>query len=368
MAHVCNRDSCPTPNISGPKTNCIKCKKLCYLQCYGAEKSSKGMIRFKLQNDLTIYMETRNAQFACGVCVLEGNVIVQTTMQLAQKTETKESDVVDVTNVQLMEALKTGFVELKEHINAKVEKNQTDVKQCMNEITETVKKASMGNEQLNGTFNRPSYTSVLKSKRKIVFTTPASSKRRRPDDSANKTNCDENETTKQLKTAVPKPKLGRSAAVIGQKPKAMEQRLNGFEKSLRVGGLDPSVTVDVLCDYIVKNTSLTDKSKFRCTMLVKKGQDLSLLSYVSAKVDVSPENFELLTNMDLWPNYVTVREFVRMNNRSQRQTGDGEMHLNKFQRKNDEDLDEAPINVTNDTNQNAEPELGFREGVMEVQN
>lgn len=72
--------------------------------------------------------------------------------------------------------------------------------------------------------------------------------------------------------------------------------------------------------------------------------------------------------MDLWPNYVTVREFVRMNNRGQRQTGDGEMHPNKFQRQNDENLDEAPISVTNDTNQNAEPELGFRKGVKEVQN
>lgn len=370
MAHVCDRDSCPTANVTGPKTSCIKCKKVCYLLCYGAERSSTGMLRFKLQKDLTIYVETANAQVACGVCVLEGNVAIQTKIQLSQKTETKESGEDDVTNAQLMEAIKTGFMDLKEHINVNVEKNQSDVKQCINEISETVKKASTVTEPLNGSSNRPLYSSVLRSKRKIVFATPASIKRKRTDENGNGQTSDDRGTTEQLKTAVPKPMLGRSAAVIGQKPKAMERRLNGFEKSLRVGGLDPSVTVDVLCDYIVKNTSLTDKSKFRCTMLVKRGQNLSELSYVSAKVDVSPEDYDLLTNMDLWPNYVTVREFVRMNNRNQRQTGNDEMNPNKFQRINDVNVDEASTSSTNDANLiDANSELGFREGeVMDVMN
>lgn len=161
--------------------------------------------------------------------------------------------------------------------------------------------------------------------------------------------------------------LGRSTAVIGQKPKAMERRMNGFGKSLRVGGLDPSVTVDVLCDYIMKNTPIMDKTKFRCTMLVRRGQDLSELTYVSAKVDVSSEDYDLLMNVDLWPNYVTVREFVRTNNRNQRHMGNGELHPNKFQRKNEENIGEAPSNSTNNPNLNEVNELGFREEVVEMQ-
>lgn len=128
--------------------------------------------------------------------------------------------------------------------------------------------------------------------------------------------------------------------------------------------------MDVLCDYIVKNTLLTDKSKFRCTMLVKRGQDLSELTYVSAKVDVTSEDFDRLMNMDLWPNYVTVREFVRTNKRNQRQTENDEMNPNKIQRRNDENVDEASTSSKNDANLiDVNSELGFREGeAMEVLN
>lgn len=202
------------------------------------------------------------------------------------------------------------------------------------------------------------YASIAKSMPKIVIKPKVNAHGPR----------DENKTIKQTKIVVPKPMLGRSEAVIGLKPKTMERRMNAFEKSLRVGGLDPTVTVDTLCDYITKNTPLTDKTKFRCTMLVKKDQNMSLLSYVSAKIDASSEDYELLTNMELWPNYVTVREFVRMNKRNQRQTVNDEMQPNKSQRKNDENVETAPVNSTNDTNPNAEPELGFQEDVMEVQN
>lgn len=74
--HTCNRDNCLPTNIAGPKTNCIKCKKLCYLLCYGAEKSSTGMVRFKLTNNLTIFIDVMKTQFACTTCVEEGNVVV----------------------------------------------------------------------------------------------------------------------------------------------------------------------------------------------------------------------------------------------------------------------------------------------------
>lgn len=190
--HVCSRESCPTINVNGPKSTCIKCKKICYLMCFGAEKSTTGMIRFKLQNEMTVYVETTNAQIACGVCVLEGNVTVQTKMQMAQKPEVKECVADEPTNAELMEALKTGIVEIKEHINANVEKNQIEVKQYMNEMTETVKKASIGNDQVNGTFSRQPYSAVLQNKRKILFATPVSNKRRRSDDSASEVQHDEN--------------------------------------------------------------------------------------------------------------------------------------------------------------------------------
>lgn len=374
MVHTCNRETYPMANITGPKSTCIKCKKMCYLLCYGAEKSSTGMVRFKVQNNLTIYIEVMNAQFACNECVSEGNVIVQTTMQRTQKIEKAESCADGITNVQLMEALKAGFVDLKEHINVNVEKNQTDVKECIQEITEMVKKTSTTNETPSGSVNRPLYSSVLRSKRKVLFTTPVATKRKRSDDSESGMVSGENKTAKQIQLMVPKSMIGRSEAVIGQKPKPkepkiMKQRTNGFAKSLRVAGLDPSVTVDELCDYIMNNTSLTDKSRFDCTMLVKKGQDLSTFTYISAKVDVSSDDFDRLMNMDLWPNYVTVREFVRMDKRNKPQTENNETNPNKLQRRNDADVHETLINLAANNSNVEQSELGFREGeVMEVQN
>lgn len=38
--HKCNREDCPRDNTTGPKINCCKCKKMCYLKCYGFEKAN----------------------------------------------------------------------------------------------------------------------------------------------------------------------------------------------------------------------------------------------------------------------------------------------------------------------------------------
>lgn len=370
MAHICSRESCPTANVNGPKSTCIKCKKICYLMCFGAEKSTTGMVRLKLQNDMTIYVEIKNAQFACGGCVLEGNVVIQTTMQLTQKVEAGVSSIDEVTNNQLMEALKSGFMDLRGHIDANMEKNQTDVKKCIQDVTNTVMKTS------TESLTTPLYSTVLRSKRKSLFMTPVSGKRKRLNDNdEHNGDSDEHKMAKQRQSMVPKPLYGRSEAVIGQKPKPKELgtwNRRVFEKSLRVAGLDPSTTVEELSEFLVTHTSSVDKSKFNCVMLVKKGQDLSELTYVSAKIDVSSEDFENLLNMDLWPNYVTVREFIRMDKRNQRQTENIPMSARKFQQRNGEqnDRNELQTNSTVDANLNStQSNMGFRgEGLMHEQN
>lgn len=122
-----------------------------------------------------------------------------------------------------------------------------------------------------------------------------------------------------------------------------------------------------------ENTSLKDKSKFNCTMLVKKGQDLSAFTYISAKVDVTNKDFDRLMNMDLWPNYVTAREFVRMDKRNERdENGTHEPNPSELQRRNDAEVNAIETltnSTTNGSVNGVQPELGFREGmVMDVQN
>lgn len=379
MMHVCNRENCPPTNIAGPKTHCIKCKKLCYLLCFGAEKSSTGLVRFKLPNQLTIFVDVTNSQFACTGCLIEGNVVVQTTMQLMQKTIAggTTGEVNDgVTNSQLMDVLKAGFVDLKDQIQSnivKVDKSAHETKNSMVELMKKIEETSKSNAMPTGSTNRQLYSSVLKSKKKVLFTgnhstqsTPISSKRKRQDNSdidLIDLSVTGNKTIKP-EMRIPKPKMGTKDVVIGQKPKPWEPRAskrliktNRFMKSVRVAGLDPSVTVDQLSEYITNNTTITDSSRFECKMLVKKDQDLKALTYVSYKVDVSADDFDLLMNLEVWPNYVTVREFVQMNKRNrEKMSVDEQVQPNKSQRI---DNDSSIVNQALNSSKEANAELGF---------
>lgn len=373
MMHECNRETCPTSSVAGPKANCLKCKKLCYLLCHGAEKSSTGMIRFKLPIGLTIYVDIATTQFACSTCILEKNVVVQTTMQIVPKL-TKVVSVEEVTNTKVLEVLKAGFIDLKEHINANVGKNAQEIVKSVDELTKIVNATTKVAETPIISSNRPLYSSVIKQKRKALFndeitakSTPVSMKRKRRDESGNG-----GDRTSRPSLNVPKPRMGRNDAIIGQKPKPWEPRVqkrrsltSEFSKSLRVAGLHPSVTVEQLSDYIMKNTPLSDASKFDCMMLVKKGQDLNDLTYVSAKIDVLQEDFDGMLNLDLWPNYVTVREFVRVSKPKQRSNERDETQPNKIIRTNKEN---SPKNSPSTSTRTAsETQVGFRE-VMDTQN
>lgn len=98
----------------------------------------------------------------------------------------------------------------------------------------------------------------------------------------------------------------------GAKNTPETQRIGKLNKSIRIAGLHPSVTVEQMNDYVLENTPLNDKSKFRCKMLVKSGQDLSNLTFISFKIDVAADDFAAIVNPDCWPSHVTIREFVHI--------------------------------------------------------
>lgn len=77
--------------------------------------------------------------------------------------------------------------------------------------------------RLNGQTHRL-YSSVLRSNKKILFTTLISTKRKRSDENQDGTDDGENNMAKQIQMTVPKPMTGRSEAVIGQNPKPKEQK------------------------------------------------------------------------------------------------------------------------------------------------
>lgn len=83
-------------------------------------------------------------------------------------------------------------------------------------------------------------------------------------------------------------------------------------KAIWVSKFHPETKPDEIAEYIVTQTEAKDKTKFRCSMLVKKDADLSQMSFVSYKIDATPEVYDILIDPENWPSDKQVREFVKL--------------------------------------------------------
>ena len=62
--------------------------------------------------------------------------------------------------------------------------------------------------------------------------------------------------------------------------------------------------------FIASNASLVPNVDFKCSLLVKKGQDIEKLSFVSYKVDYFEDKCALLEEEEFWDPGVQIRPFV----------------------------------------------------------
>lgn len=74
MAHICSRDDCKPNNVNGPKVNCFKCKKVCFLHCYGFQKHADDFIKIKI-NEATMIFELESFTFVCPACDSIGLIV-----------------------------------------------------------------------------------------------------------------------------------------------------------------------------------------------------------------------------------------------------------------------------------------------------
>ncbi|XP_031639793.1 uncharacterized protein LOC116351792 [Contarinia nasturtii] len=70
------------------------------------------------------------------------------------------------------------------------------------------------------------------------------------------------------KIDAPKPRMGLN---VVHKPTREEKPI--FKKAIWISGFDPMTTEQEIMDYIVEDTPVKNKEKFRVHKLVKKGQD-----------------------------------------------------------------------------------------------
>lgn len=341
--------------MNGPKVNCIKCKKVCFLYCFGFDKHADGFIKTKI-NNATIIFEVENFTFVCPGCdsfglivssKLKSNAAVINTQSPSSKMLASKDINKIYTELGEIKALINGngskFGEKLDEVKnisedarlmasgmfSRIKSNEAAAKTFMN--NDTNNKRHPFERPVSGTprhltfqprwnsVNKdyekefPQYSTVLAKRTPVVaLTTPTTNKRKRE----HELSLIDNKTSKTVaKVTLPEPKSGKKMETIG-KPvlqKVPNRRTeNPLSKSIWISGVHPETENDVIEDYIVRNTIITDKTKFKCTKLIKKDQDLSKMSFISFKIDVSPDDFNVLMNEEIWPSNVKIREFIKM--------------------------------------------------------
>lgn len=341
MAHTCSRDDCNPSNTAGPKASCVKCNKQCFLQCYGIEKYSNDFVKITI-NDATVIFETSNINFVCANCDTKG-VIVTSKPKPKPKTSTTQTPSTPSSKDQHKQLLTEIKVLLKvngkkiddvkeiveegrsnstksgktiDEVKQIVQENHSVSKGIFNKMTRpalssTTPRASPIRPQKTNDSDYPSFSEILKRRPATQHKTPLANKRKR--DEIELVNMKTSETVARVK--LPETKTGKKNQMIGKpiEPKPMYKKLaNPMTKSIWVSGVHPETTTEEIGEYIVNNTSVTDKTKFKCTKLVKKDQDMSKMSFISFKIDVSPDDFDLLIDPEQWPSTVKIREFIKL--------------------------------------------------------
>lgn len=194
-----------------------------------------------------------------------------------------------------------------------VKRDQQDLRDLAKDTFRPHKQITSQQQTGTPTFgSRRVYSTVVQSKLPVtpVSTTPSSRKRE------THISLIDNATGTTVNSAkFPTPKQGKKNVQIG---KPVEQRQNAprksnpLSKAIWISKFHPETTPDELENYIVENTEVKDTSKFKCSKLVKKDADIGKMSFVSFKIDVSSDVYDILINPDIWPQDKQIREFIKL--------------------------------------------------------
>lgn len=268
------------------------------------EPNSNDLVKMKLVTGGSIYVDLQFCHFICTKC--QAKPQIKSIPSIASKsTPSRQTPSKAPPTAKAMAGLQAELSKLTEVMssaNAKINEIDATTKSTSSKLNEIASKnVSLGNTP------RPSYASMLQAHANSPFSNGAVPKRRRNENALNA------ETPRRPPLQVPTPKCGSNAVTIGP-PVSVGEKSSGtrFDKSLWVSKLHPTVTAEEISEYLVKNTPLKDATKFYCKRLTKKDQDLSQLAFISFKIDVSREDFELISSESYWPSNVAIREFVKL--------------------------------------------------------
>lgn len=314
--HKCSRDDCPRENVNGPKSKCAKCGNLCYLRCFGIEKreniENTEIVKISLTNGTSMFTFLPYCVFSCCKESLT-NTELKKVLKMPKASRASSKSRQTQENVDIPSVL-TELSEIKgiiSEIKGKANEIHADTQVIVEKSMErnVISQSKHVNRNITS-INTPNTSKLaykqtpIKSFADIIRSNPTrnSAKRQRPDN-----------TPEKAKFEAPKPMMGKKTVItrlnVVAKPKRVEKPT--FKKAIWVSGFDPMTTSEEIVDYIVSETSVSDKLKFNVHKLVKKDKDMTTLKFVSFKIGVNEEEFDTLCDPDTWPEHVFVREFLQ---------------------------------------------------------
>lgn len=156
------------------------------------------------------------------------------------------------------------------------------------------------------------YSTVLQSKLPVTPQTDTPSQRKRE---KHVLLIDNSSSTTVESVKIPTPKQGKKNVQIGrpvEERQSVSRKVNPLSESIWISKFHPETTPEELENYIIEHTGVNDKSKFKCVKLVKKDSDITKLSYVSFKIDATPEVYDILNDPENWPSDKQIRPFVKI--------------------------------------------------------
>ncbi|XP_037050719.1 uncharacterized protein LOC119084759 [Bradysia coprophila] len=115
------------------------------------------------------------------------------------------------------------------------------------------------------------------------------------------------------KSSVAEPVPANAKRSTTQLDKAIQSQLmipSDTHKVLYVSNCKPSVTELEIVDYLLRENMISSAGDVSCKILVSPYVNRDSVSFVSFKITVNSKIFHSLLNEELWPEGITVREFV----------------------------------------------------------
>lgn len=309
MVHKCDRESCAPVNISGPKVNCAKCKNTCFLKCFGFEKGttvdSIETVKKVMSDGTVVVMFLPCMAFVCCDKTVTASE-VRSTLKMPAKRDSSTSKKGDSLIANEINSIKELLLSIKDATDTNTAEIAA-IKSLTTKTDENVKKVTNNANVMS--MNTPTGSAL-----KYVNAYKARALARGSMDSPNKRQRTSSPHEKREKLKLPTPKVGTKANVVGlsvvQNVERKKNDKQKFSHAIRLTPFNPNTMPDDVIDYITKNTPVTDKSKMNVHKLVKKDADLSLVNFVSFKVELNEADYDELYKAEHWPKGVKVYPFV----------------------------------------------------------